>query len=182
MKARLALSTLLLALLAPSCGPFLTGCAQLRNVFPALEPEADPLVVRAEQLAASSLTIVDAFLKYEKNNRAVLSNMSLKAAADNLRKYFPASYRDLRTLTKLYKENRSHQNKALLNLKLEEIRSYTATAEVHLSGGILYPALPAYPQTPPLPPMINLPRPPFPGAGPPTTNENFGPPHPIPIP
>lgn len=142
-KAKRSLWLLLVALSLTQ----LVGCANLRETFPALQTEADPLVVRAEQISKTSFEIVDAFLKYEHANRAQLqNNIPLRSAADNLRKHFPAAYRDFRTLTKLYKENRSPQNHGLLTGAIETMRSHQATAEVYVSGGgPLYPAQPSFP-------------------------------------
>lgn len=132
---------------------FTPGCAHMAQLLPPVAGEADPTVVRAEQMAGTAFKVVDAFLKYEKDNRASLqmNNISLKVAADNLRVQFPPAFRDFNAMISLYKGNRTPENRSLLNSSIEIIRGLVSVAETHLAGGVLYPASPNGAPPPPQP-------------------------------
>lgn len=73
----------------------------------------DALVVRAEQTASVAMEVIDSFLKWELNNRAILAD-NVKQSANNVRKEAPLAIDTLRSVTKAYKANRTEENKATL--------------------------------------------------------------------
>lgn len=137
MQKQLNSLALLTLILCAGC----TGC----QMFPALSPEADPLVVRAEQASTTSLEIVHSFIKFEKQNRTVLGP-NVKAVADELRVKFPPVWRELRSTTKLYKADRTDQNRSSLDKVLISIQGFVAMAEKAL---LAVPPPPVVQPTPP---------------------------------
>jgi hypothetical protein len=75
--------------------------------------EADPLVVRAEQIHSDALAATDQFLAWERANEPV-APAALHTTAESLRKQAPTAFRALRSATKAYKANRNADNKATL--------------------------------------------------------------------
>lgn len=88
----------------------LMGCA-------ALQSGSDPIVVRAEQVTKASVKVIDSFLRYEYNNRALLLsvNPEIKKTADKMRAEAPKWILEARKVTKIYKINRTPANKANLD-------------------------------------------------------------------
>ena len=105
------------------------GCA------PRIAPGADPLVVRAEELAERASESMDAFVLWEYKNRPAL-NKDITAAADLVREFGPKYLTQLREATKLYKFSKTQPDAdkvksamATLQLLLDQAREY------YLKGG-----------------------------------------------
>lgn len=93
---------LAVAPLIVGCG----GCVQL-------EPGADSVLVRAEQVAAGAFEVMDAFVELEYNNREALRKLSpeIESAANKVRIEGKHALVELRKATSVYKKNRSPENK-----------------------------------------------------------------------
>jgi hypothetical protein len=105
------------------CAVSMIGCVTVKE-------GSDPLVVRAEQIAESSLTAMDSFVSWEFRNRQVLAP-DVKAAADLVRELGPLYLSNVRTATKIYKGEKSKPNADqlqaainTLNELLNEARKY----------------------------------------------------------
>jgi len=77
-----------------------TGCAGLKPV-PVAEGE-DPIVVNAERIQSSSLSIYEQVIKWEFANRAVLP-AEVSRAVDKFRKEFPPAWKQSRSALVQYK-------------------------------------------------------------------------------
>lgn len=88
----------------------LIGCSTLK-------PEADPVVVRAEQTVKIAFDVCDAFLAWEFANRVAIPDQ-IHNYATSLRDSGPLAFQTARALTKAYKQNRSAENKATLDTAL----------------------------------------------------------------
>lgn len=77
----------------------LAGCASLA-------PDADPIVVRAEQSISISYETANGFVEWEEANRASVSE-DVTDAADTLRADFPAAHRAALDALAAYKADRS---------------------------------------------------------------------------
>jgi hypothetical protein len=98
---------------------FLNGCAIL--------PGNDPLVVRAEQAARIGYATVDAFLRFEFENRKTYPG--LKHKADILREHAPKALEKLREATKAYKARKAQDTESALALSLAAVETITRTAQ-----------------------------------------------------
>ncbi len=98
---------------------FLSGCAIL--------PGNDPLVVRAEQAARIGYATVDAFLRFEFENRKTYPG--LKHKADILREHAPKALEKLREATKAYKARKAQDTESALALSLAAVETITRTAQ-----------------------------------------------------
>jgi hypothetical protein len=108
----------------------LLGCA-------ALQPGADPIVVRAEQTTAIALDTFDLFLRVERQNEASLYKLNPKIHdfANLIRREAPQWLETARHLTKTYKSSRTEASKAnlgtivsLLLTSISEAQRYVAMA------------------------------------------------------
>jgi len=114
----------LLASLAIAC--ILTGCVTI-------EPGNDKLVVQAERTTKLALETFDTFLKWEYDNREVLSPIpEIRASSDRIRTNGPGWLRTARTLTQAYKENRTDENKAALETWVALLRAAIGEAQNYL--------------------------------------------------
>lgn len=100
----------------------LSGCAGLQG---------DPVVINAERLAGIATDTVFSFLKYEEENRAIINNRAVTMAARDIAKNFPYCITSLRTCTRIYKQNRTPENRvslqtayALVNAAMLEAQKY----------------------------------------------------------
>lgn len=121
-KPPAGLAGLLLALVSVGVLWMATGCV----LFPKARPGADPLVVQAEALAESSKDSLDAFLKWELRNRAIVGE-DVTAAADLVREFAPTYIRELRAATKQYKEFRSQDNADQIDSAIKTLQQLLAT-------------------------------------------------------
>lgn len=106
-------------------GLLVSACATER-----LAPGADPVVVYAERTAKVTLALADGFLSWELENRPGLPSQ-VTAAADTLRDDFPKAWWEFRKLTKVYKANRTPENRAdlqtaqaVLERLVQTVRNY----------------------------------------------------------
>lgn len=105
---------------------FIAGCATI-------EPGNDKLVVQAERTTKLALETFDTLLKWEYDNREVLSPIpEIRASADRIRERGPGWLKTARTLTKAYKENRTDENKAALETWVALLRAAIKEAQGYL--------------------------------------------------
>lgn len=97
-----------------------TGCA-------ALDPAADPVVVRSQQAISTSFDVVNAFLQYEYANRATVP-ASVTESADNLRNAYPASHRAALAALTAYKSSKTATDRDALTQSLEVLNALQAIA------------------------------------------------------
>jgi hypothetical protein len=117
-----------------------TGCSSIA-------PGNDPLVVNAERTTTLAVDTFDLFVKWEYDNRTVLSKVpQIRKAADRIRTQAPTWLSTARNLTKAYKANRTLENKANLETAITVLRTALAEARVYLESGMEMAA------GPPLPP------------------------------
>lgn len=116
---------LAVAPLIVGCG----GCVQL-------EPGADPVVVRAEQVAAGAFEVMDAFVELEANNRAAFRQLSpgIEQAANEVRTEGKLALQELRKATIVYKSNRSSTNKANVETYIALTEHFRAVATKYLNS------------------------------------------------
>lgn len=108
----------------------LTACA-------ALQPGADPVVVRAEQTRSIAFLVFDTFLKAEHDNRTALAGTpEIHAAAEHIRVNGPKWIDDLTALIAVYKSNRTPENKANLATGLAVLSTALVMAEKHLTATV----------------------------------------------
>lgn len=89
------------------------GCAQI-------QPGQDSLVVRAEQTAEVASATLTAFVTWAYNNQATVGE-NVQKAANAIRLTAPKSIDSLRATTKVYKLNRTPENKATLETWLKVV-------------------------------------------------------------
>ena len=82
------------------------GCA-------VIEPGQDAVAVRAEQATTLTFEICNNFLLWERSNEALVGK-PVHAFAEDLRRQAPGWFTAARTFTKVYKANRTAENKANL--------------------------------------------------------------------
>jgi hypothetical protein len=119
LVAGLALAVFPLQVATLTVAPIaLTGCGTLN-------PEANALVVRAEQLDEASFDIVSTFWVFEKENRDALwkLNPGIKGAADKLRAEFPLAHAELKSMTRLYKQLRDDTTKTDLEKVMAVVKA-----------------------------------------------------------
>lgn len=103
------------------------GCA----LFGTVAEGHDKLIVNAERTAKLSFAMVDGFLEYEEANRPIVPPQMTRTA-DELRTQFPPAYTAFRNATKLYKFNRTADNKANLNTALVPVQTMLESASGYL--------------------------------------------------
>lgn len=99
-----------------------TGCST-----PSGAVQGDPVVVNAEKVIAISFDAIDAFLRWERANPAVVTP-PVHAAAQDLRRKAPDAFRNARAVLRAYKANRSPEQKALLDTWLATISELARVA------------------------------------------------------
>lgn len=104
---------------------FNSGCATT------IKPGADPIVVRAEQSAETSLALFDSFLKWERRNEAIVG-ADVHQLATDIRQHGKEWIQELRTATKAYAASRTGDNldklrfaQQMLDLAVTEITKHT---------------------------------------------------------
>ena len=98
----------------------LMGCSTLNT-------GADPVVVRAEQTSQIAFSLIDRFLKWEYDNRAILPQ-DVRQSARQMRQHAPEALITLKTLTKAYKKNRTEAGKADLLTALAVVEALQSQA------------------------------------------------------
>lgn len=106
----------------------LSGCAQVL-------PGQDVLVVRAEQTAAGAFEIMDAFVEMEEANREKLRQLApeIERAANKIRRDGRKALEELRNVTRVYKQNRTAENKASLITWMAVVTDLQRIAQEHLA-------------------------------------------------
>lgn len=115
---RLAILLLILPL-------FFTGCTSL-------QPGADPLVVNAERTIEISRATLDAFVRWEFNNRAKCPK-EVQEAAERIRQHAPEWFNRAMRLKLAYKQNRGPDQKADLLTALAVLSTATSEAATFLA-------------------------------------------------
>ncbi len=101
------------------------GCATLR-------PDADPLVVRAEQMTRAVFHLCDGFLRWE---RLYNRDAEIKRIADTIRIKAPPIFRAVRAATKAYKAERNQQGREQLVAWLAALESIEIEVRSAMPGG-----------------------------------------------
>lgn len=121
MKRYLASILMAGALLGGPSIVFNTGCA------PSGVIQGDPVVVNSEKAIEASFKTVDAFLKWERENPAVVTP-AVHAVAQDIRRKAPDAFRNSRAVLRAYKQNRTPEQKALLDTWLATISELARVA------------------------------------------------------
>jgi hypothetical protein len=118
-------SSLVLCLSLASCAlsPALIGC----RLSPAASVTGDPVAVNSEKTIAIARDTIDAFLKWEKENRSFVSP-DVHAAAQAIRAKAPDQFRNARAVLRAYKTNRTPEQKALLDTWLATLSELARVA------------------------------------------------------
>ena len=106
----------------------LASCASLR-------PDADPVLVRAEQALVVSFEMTDAFLRIERANQAAMTAVVPGAheVAESIRVKGPASFRALEEAISAYRDNRDAEHRATLLTWLAVCEQLAHDAQVVLA-------------------------------------------------
>jgi hypothetical protein len=99
-----------------------TGCSAPSGVT-----QGDPVVVNSEKAIEASFKTVDAFLKWEHENPAVVTP-AVHAVAQDIRRKAPDAFRNARAVLRAYKQNRTPEQKALLDTWLATISELARVA------------------------------------------------------
>lgn len=104
------------------------GCA-------AIAPGNDALVVNAERTTQIAVDTIDAFLLLEYQNRAAYAAISpdIRTAADYMRDNAPGWIKSARNVTKVYKANRTPENKANLVTAIATLEQAMREAQQYLT-------------------------------------------------
>jgi hypothetical protein len=110
---------------------FLMGCATI-------DPSADPFVVYAESTLKTSLSSVDKFEQFAKNNELILLIKAPQVikVADQIRDKFPSNYRMAWTMLGQYKANKTPEAKLNVSGALNLVDQLMVLAEQQLATGI----------------------------------------------
>jgi len=98
-----------------------TGCA------PAGAVAGDPVVVNSERAIGIAWDTVDGFLRWEKANRGAISP-EVHAVAQNVRAKAPDAFSNARSVLRAYKQNRTPEQKALLDTWLATVAEISRVA------------------------------------------------------
>jgi uncharacterized protein (UPF0335 family) len=112
---------LLLITVAVAFAIMVSGCSTT------IAPGADPVVVRAEQTLEIAADTVDAFIRWERANETKVSP-EVHDIAETIRAEFPDKFRLTRAVLRAYKNNRSPEQKALLDAYLAALAEAVAQA------------------------------------------------------
>ena len=111
----------------------LVGCATL-------SPDADPILVRAEQALEVSFETVDFALLVEYRHREMIAGVLPQAEemADHLRRVAPDAFRGLDNAITVYRDNRTPDNQATVLTWLAVVESIMRDAQMILAawGGV----------------------------------------------
>jgi len=115
-------------LVAPALALFLlAGCA-------GIQPGNDPVVVNAERTTATALEAFDGFLRWEYEHRAALAALPyVRICADKIRAEGVQWLQSARTLTQIYKGERSTENLTRLQRALGLLSAAVAEAEKYMA-------------------------------------------------
>lgn len=98
-----------------------------------IQPDQDPIVVRAEQTASIALTGFDALFKLEYDNREWIDRKQpeIRDAVNHLRDYAPTLLGSLRSATKEYKALQNEATRSRLeNLLASAARGLAEASEI----------------------------------------------------
>lgn len=121
MKRYLASILIGAALLGAPSIILTTGCA------PSGVIQGDPVVVNSEKAIEASWTTVDAFLKWERQQQPA-SPPTVHAVAQDIRRKAPDAFRNARAVLRAYKQNRTPEQKTLLDTWLATIAELARVA------------------------------------------------------
>lgn len=132
---------LVITLLAPLALVVAVGCSGGCGVFKgaAIAEGADPVVVHAERTQTYALETFDTFLAWERENRLLLHNPEVKAAADNIRVHYREWDDNLSSAIKAYKVTRSKENADKLDIALAVVSNALEIARRYLVTKTLNP-------------------------------------------
>jgi hypothetical protein len=109
-----------------------TGCAT--QLAPQGVYQGDTVLYRAELASVSSYQLVDTFLKWEYDNRALLStHPEIKQAADFLRVNYPSAKTNLDAAIEKYRVLATPENKALAESWLAKVQEYARTVANYMT-------------------------------------------------
>lgn len=131
MKTRLQTTlALCTVLLLPLSLVVTVGCSGGCSVFKGapLAEGADKVVVHAERTQKEVLATVDEFLKFEKENRALINSKAVWDAADKVRDDYVKWDNDLLAAIRTYKSVRSQENASKIDIGLAALRQIAITA------------------------------------------------------
>ncbi len=114
---------LCLSLASCALAPTLSGC----KAPTAATVSGDPVVVNSEKTIAIAFEAIDTFLKWEKENSATVSP-DVHAAAQAIRSKAPDQFRNARAVLRAYKQNRTPEQKALLDTWLATLTELARVA------------------------------------------------------
>lgn len=130
-KAVLALACALLAPCALVVGVgFSGGCSIFRGA--AIATNADPVVVYAQRSQNYALDTFNEFLLFEYNNRALLNDSGLKAAADKIRADYKKWDDDLSSAIRAYQVTRGQADADKIDVALKLIHEAVGIARHYL--------------------------------------------------
>lgn len=116
------------------CGALALGATGCRNLAPDGVYKGDKVLLEAEAAIVTSYELVDTFLKWEKDNRALLAQWpEIKKGADSLRRQFPAWHRTANNLRDVYVANPSGTNAQNLSKALALLRTALAEAAMYMN-------------------------------------------------
>lgn len=121
MKRYLASIFVVAALLGAPSVILNTGCA------PSGVVTGDPVVVNSERAIATAFDAVDGFLRWEHSNPAVVTPR-VHAVAQKLRAEAPDAFRNAHAVLRAYKQNRTPEQKALLDTWLATLAELSRIA------------------------------------------------------
>ncbi|KAF0181383.1 MAG: hypothetical protein FD161_56 [Limisphaerales bacterium] len=100
-----------------------SGCSSL-------QPGSDPVVVNAERTIEMARVTLDAFTRFEFNNRARLDAAApaVGQAAEKIRRHAPEWFASALRLKAAYKDNRSQDNQANLLTAIAVLQQASAEA------------------------------------------------------
>lgn len=121
---------LIAALLMPSALVVTVGCSGGCSIFKGapIAEGADKIVVHAERSQKEALATVDEFLRFEKENRALINNKAVWDVADKIRDDYEKWDNDLLAAIRTYKSVRSQENASKISIGLAAIRQIAITA------------------------------------------------------
>lgn len=122
MKTLRLLITIVPLLVATPAIVTTTGCASYE-----VAPGSEKWVVETEKALKTAFNVVDGFLLWESQNRGAVGN-DVTAAADTLRKHFPAYYRAATATLRVYKYHRTPDNRANLQTVMNTVMEATVQA------------------------------------------------------
>lgn len=129
-----AVLAIVLTLLAPGVLVVGVGCSGGCSIFKgaAVAEGSDPIVVHAQRAQNYALDTFNEFLLFEKENRALLNDPAIKAAADNIRANYKQWDDDLSVAIKAYQLARTQENANRMDMALSVLHQAIAIARHYI--------------------------------------------------